>query len=49
MEYLFKKAILPDDVTEIAKFLEDSDGLSRQALGEYFGRLSDPRAVNVSK
>ncbi len=49
MEYLLKKAILPDATTEIAKFLKTSDGLSRQALGEYFGRLSDTRAVNVSK
>lgn len=46
IEYLTTQGILPSEPGAIAQFLA-SDGLNRQAIGEYFGRLSDPLATKV--
>nr|CDS33762.1 IQ motif and SEC7 domain containing protein 1 [Hymenolepis microstoma] len=48
IEYLIHQRILNRDPNEIAEFLAEK-GLSRQAIGEYFGRLSDPLANLVTE
>ncbi|VDD75513.1 unnamed protein product [Mesocestoides corti] len=48
IEYLINKGIISDHPGAIASLLTTED-LSRQAIGEYLGRLSDPLAVKVTK
>ncbi|VDL59566.1 unnamed protein product [Hymenolepis diminuta] len=48
IEYLIEQKILNRDPNELAEFLAEK-GLSRQAIGEYFGKLSDPLANSVTK
>ncbi|VDM19773.1 unnamed protein product, partial [Hydatigera taeniaeformis] len=48
IDYLIKQGILSTEPKTIAEFLT-MDGLSRQAIGEYFGKLSDPLAVKVTE
>ncbi len=47
IKYLIENGAIPGHAFGIAEFLLDADELSRQAIGEYFGRLSDPCAMNV--
>ncbi|VDN96815.1 unnamed protein product [Rodentolepis nana] len=48
IEYLIHQRILNRDPKEIAEFLAEKE-LSRQAIGEYFGKLSDPFANLVTE
>ncbi|CDS43282.1 IQ motif and SEC7 domain containing protein 1 [Echinococcus multilocularis] len=48
IDYLVKQGILSFEPRIIAEFLT-KEGLSRQAIGEYFGKLSDPLALKVTE
>ncbi|VDK53943.1 unnamed protein product [Dibothriocephalus latus] len=48
IDYLIKAGVISNNPGAIAQFLTGPD-LSCQAIGEYFGRLSDPLAVKVTK
>ncbi|KAM7536040.1 hypothetical protein Aperf_G00000103679 [Anoplocephala perfoliata] len=48
IEYLIRQGVLDRDPDQIAEFLSGKD-LSRQAIGEYFGKLSDPLAKSVTE
>nr|VZH94927.1 unnamed protein product [Spirometra erinaceieuropaei] len=48
IDYLVRAGVISNNPGAIAQFLTGSD-LSCQAIGEYFGRLSDPLAVKVTK
>lgn len=48
IEYLIQQNVVNRDPSEIAAFLFER-GLSRQAIGEYFGKLSDPLANSVTE
>ncbi|KAL5964565.1 IQ motif and SEC7 domain-containing protein 2 [Taenia solium] len=48
IDYLIKQGILSPEPRIIAEFL-NRGGLSRQAIGEYFGKLSDPLAIKVTE
>ncbi|KAL5108510.1 IQ motif and SEC7 domain-containing protein 3 [Taenia crassiceps] len=48
IDYLIKQGILSPEPRIIAEFL-NREGLSRQAIGEYFGKLADPLAIKVTE
>ncbi|CAL8072006.1 unnamed protein product [Calicophoron daubneyi] len=47
--YLTENGLVPRVPVAVARFLLNEEGLSRQAIGEYFGSLNDPLATKVLK